>query len=243
MAKLGASTHKPDGLFVIDHKNLFETYKNVELLDFCGINTRYQARLNVNGIFTPMDFFNATEQVLHKQVFKSIGGMCWYERLRGWETDDADFTTKTIGHQYALRIATNDEREISRLTMKLCEKMGRRMRGQGFRAKGIHVVCVFKGWNFWHQARNSKSELYTTLELYRKAQSILNERPKEGLVSKLSVNCYDLTKSNFIQTDLFGGDILKKRKASDAADAINDMYGEFTITPARIAFGRGGAIK
>ncbi len=251
LAKLAAGYKKPDGLYVLNHSNLIETYKNIELMDFCGINVRYKARLNIAGIFTAMDFFNAPMQKLQSEVFRSINGRYWYERLRGWEADDYEFQTKTIGHQYALRISTNDEREISKLAMKLCEKMGRRMRGQGFRARGVHVACSYKGWGYWHQGRNSKNELYTTADLYRKAMNILKDRPKEGLISKLSINCYDLTKSGFVQTDLFEGDFVKRRRASDAIDKVNNMYGEFTITSAlmanmdkvildRIAFGQGG---
>lgn len=265
LAKLAAGLHKPDGLDVIDHTNLLSTYEKVKLIDFCGINTRYQARLNINGIFTPMDFFKAESRRLSKQIFRSIVGRYWHERLHGWEVDDLYFDTKTIGHQYALKIPTNDRREVSRLLMKLCEKMGRRMRSQGFSAKGIHVALTYKdkqsltlrgkqtgqtSRSYWHKAKIARHELYTTTELYKYAQLVLNESPLDKLILKLSVNCYNLTKNNVIQGDLFGGDILKIRKASDAMDAINDTYGEFTITPAtmmgmdkiildRIAFGKG----
>jgi nucleotidyltransferase/DNA polymerase involved in DNA repair len=54
-----ASLHKPDGLDVIDHTNVLQVYGQVKLLDLSGINTRYQARLNAHGIFTPMEFYNA----------------------------------------------------------------------------------------------------------------------------------------------------------------------------------------
>src|SRR3954453_18609223 len=54
LAKQAASLHKPDGLDVIDHTNVLEMYRHLSLLDLSGINTRYQARLNAYGIFTPM---------------------------------------------------------------------------------------------------------------------------------------------------------------------------------------------
>src|SRR5215211_6034798 len=57
LAKLAASLHKPDGLDIIDHTNMLEVYKRTKLLDLNGINTRYQARLNAYGIFTPMEFY------------------------------------------------------------------------------------------------------------------------------------------------------------------------------------------
>jgi len=59
LAKLAASLHKPDGLDVIDHTNVLQVYGQVKLLDLSGINTRYQARLNAYGIFTPLEFYNA----------------------------------------------------------------------------------------------------------------------------------------------------------------------------------------
>src|SRR5439155_21693807 len=67
LAKLAASLHKPDGLDVITHENLRDVYRQVSLLDLCGINTRYQARLNAYGIFTSLPFLDAPLQLLRKQ--------------------------------------------------------------------------------------------------------------------------------------------------------------------------------
>src|SRR3954471_18905593 len=73
-AKLAASLHKPDGLDIIDHTNVLDVYKRVSLLDLCGINTRFQARLNAYGIFTPTEFYQASLQTLKMQVFRSVLG-------------------------------------------------------------------------------------------------------------------------------------------------------------------------
>ena len=51
---------------VIDHANVLEVYKRVSLLDLSGINTRFQARLNAYGIFTPIEFYNAPLELLKK---------------------------------------------------------------------------------------------------------------------------------------------------------------------------------
>src|SRR5689334_20827177 len=81
LAKLAASLHKPDGLDIIDHSNVLDVYKQVSLIELSGINTRFQARLNAYGIFTPMEFYNAPLDLLKKQVFQSILGYYWYLRL------------------------------------------------------------------------------------------------------------------------------------------------------------------
>jgi DNA polymerase-4 len=248
LAKLGASLDKPDGLVSIDHTNLIAIYKRAKLLDFCGINVRYQARLNIHGIHTPLDFFKASRELLEKRIFRSVIGARWYEKLRGYEADQREFATKSIGHQYALHKPTAEPNELSRLTMKLCEKMGRRLRSKGYTARGIHMWFSYRDHTFWHRGRMRSQELYTTLELYRHAQLILNAQPEKKLVGHMGVSCYHLSQSDRMQLSLFEKDFAKERSVSDATDKINDIYGEFTVVPGimmdmddvildRIAFG------
>jgi DNA polymerase-4 len=83
LAKLAASLHKPDGLDQITHDNLEAVFAETELLDLCGINTRFQARLNVHGIYTPLQLLSSPLHVLKGQVFRSICGYYWFLRVRG----------------------------------------------------------------------------------------------------------------------------------------------------------------
>lgn len=248
LAKLGASLHKPDGLTSIDHTNLLDTYKNAELLDFCGINVRYQLRLNMNGIYTPLDFFKATREKLAKQVFRSIVGSRWYDKLRGFEADQRDFPIRSIGHQYAIHIPTADKAELFRLIMKLCEKMGRRLRSKGYVARGMHMWFSYNDYTGWHKGKLMDRDMYTTMELYRSAKYIFDGQPQPKPVRQLGISCYRLTEHDSRQLHLFEKDEYKARKVADAADELNDTYGEFTVVPGiminmdnvildRIAFG------
>lgn len=248
LAKTGASLHKPDGLDLITHANIRSIYASMRLVDLCGINTRFEARLNTCGIFTPLQFLDASVHKLKNEVFKSIVGYYWYKRLRGWEVDDVDFERKSFGQDYALGKHTKDPEELSKIIMKLCEKMGRRLRKSGHAAKGIHVAVVYNDYTFWHRGRLMNEEMYATHELFRGAQYILNQQPEKKVVAKLSVSCYGLTPSSKSQMTLFEAQEDKTRKVSNALDQINNKYGEFVITPAlllgmdntvvdRIAFG------
>jgi len=231
LAKTAAGLHKPDGLDVITHQNLIQIYESLDLIDLCGINTRYQARLNSYNIFTPIDFLNAESEKLHKLVFKSIVGKQWYERLRGYETDDVEFTTKNIGQMYSLKKPTNEKKELGSILMKLCEKSGRRLRKQGYVAHGIHVSCIYDDWTHWHRGRLMSSDLYTTNEIYKAVWYVLNQQPIVKKVAKIAMSCYGLQKKEDIQPTLFEDGNERHRKASDAMDAINDRFGEFIVTP------------
>jgi DNA polymerase-4 len=174
LAKLAASLHKPDGLDIIDHTNVLDIYKQVRLLDLNGINTRFQARLNAVGIFTPMEFYQASMELLKKQVFQSILGYYWYLRLRGHEIDAVDFKRKSFGNTYALQKQTHDQRELAKLLMKLCEKTGRRLRKANYSAQGVHVSCVYTDLSWWHIGRKFDVPVYTSRDIYVKAMRLLN---------------------------------------------------------------------
>jgi DNA polymerase-4 len=187
LAKLAASLKKPDGLTVIDHTTVLSVYQAVSLLDLNGINTRYQARLNANGIFTPMEFFQASLDTLKKQVFQSILGYYWFLRLRGYEIDQVDFARKSFGNTYALQKQTNEPKELVKLLMKLCEKTGRRLRRAAYAASGVHVACVYTDFSSWHTGRKVEIPVYTTREIYLKALWLLNMSGYPKLVRNLAV--------------------------------------------------------
>ncbi len=245
LAKLAASLKKPDGLETIDHTNVLRVYNHTSLLDLSGINTRYQARLNAQGIFTPMEFYEASLDTLKKQVFQSILGYYWYLRLRGYEIDQVDFGRKSFGNTYALGKQTSEPRELARLLLKLCEKTGRRLRRAGYSAQGVHVSCVYTDFSFWHTGRKVDVPVYTTREIYLKVLRLLNQSGYKKRVRNLAVSVYDLVPEHSEQLEMFSS---RSHAVAEAMDRINDKYGEFVITPAlmmgmddtiidRIAFG------
>jgi len=203
LAKLAASLHKPDGFDIIDHTNVFDIYKHVKLLDLNGINTRFQARLNAYGIFTPMEFYEAPLEKLQKQVFHSSVGYYFYLRLRGWEIDAVDFKRKGFGNSYALQKQTNDTRELAKLLMKLCEKTGRRLRRAKYSAQGVHVACVYRDFSYWQTGRKFDVPIYTTRDIYIKAMRLLNMSGYKKRVRNLAVSVYDLIPGAAEQLDMF----------------------------------------
>lgn len=235
LAKLAAGLHKPDGLDVITGNNLRQVYAGLTLLDLPGINTRYQARLNVAGIHTPLDFLDAPIGLLKKQVFKSIVGYYWYMRLRGHEIDAIDFGRKSFGQQYALGKKTDDTKELSRLLMKLCEKTGRRLRAHGSYASGIHLWLNYDNRTYWAKGTKTKSPIYSTQDIYLQAQKLLNKALIPSRVTNMGVSVYGLTPSDPQQLGLFDDSRLDTHSLAKASDIVNDRYGDFTLVPAIMA--------
>jgi DNA polymerase-4 len=229
LAKYGAGFGKPDGMTLIDYRNVEALYtwdphkhKPMELIDLPGINIRYAARLRACGIHSPLEFYHADQELLKKVVFKSVVGYYWWARLRGHEVDNRTFNTKSIGHQYAVSKKTTDRKEIERLFMKLCEKVGRRLRKKNFCARGIHVYLGFEAYKdtvdlpyaaytdtrrtdvgttgfdnvhrlrSWHEGHRLEHRLYAGADIFHATRTILNKAEIHSRVKLIAITVYDL---------------------------------------------------
>jgi DNA polymerase-4 len=235
LAKLAAGLNKPDGMDSIVASNLRRIYSSLQLTDLPGINSRYSARLNLAGIYTPLQFLDAPMWKLKNEVFRSIVGYYWYLRLRGHEIDSVNFSRKSFGQQYALGQRTTSSSELSRLLMKLCEKAGRRLRSAEYSALGIHYWMNFEDQSYYSKRQQLPQPIYSTQDIFRHAQKLLLEKTITAKVTNIGISVFNLQPNNMLQLGLFDDTRLDKRSLALAADKINDQYGEFTLIPAIMA--------
>ncbi|HXH27182.1 MAG TPA: hypothetical protein VNG90_04765 [Candidatus Acidoferrum sp.] len=236
LAKLAAGLHKPDGLDVITHHNLADVYKNLQLTDLPGIARHYQARLNSYGIMTPSDFLQADSFTLHRNVFKSVVGDDWYQRLRGWEVDDGDTKLGTVGRQFVMDTSSNDDAVILPRLHYLCQTTAMKLRHNNVDARGLLVWLHFKNGETWYSRKMFKSTFYTDQEVYRRTLLLYHQRPKLT-VTTIGVTCYELTPSARHQTSLLEADT-RAELLTQAVDEANSRYGTFTVTYANAIAGK-----
>lgn len=235
LAKVAAELHKPDGMDVITGSTIRKTYGQLELMDLPGINRRHKARLNLAGIFTPLELLDAPMHKLKHEVFRSVVGYYWYLRLRGYETDAVKFGTKSFGNDYAVGDKTDDPEKVERLLMKLCEKTGRRLRRHDYEAQGIFLGLGFEDRTWWGKSKRAKAPIYSTQDIYLHAVKLLRTVPFPARVTHINISVFDVRPATPVQLGLFDGTKLDTRSLARAADTINDRYGEFTVVPASMA--------
>ena len=233
LAKTASNLHKPDGLDEINKDNFLEVYEGLTLTDLTGIARQNAIRLNSVGIYTVLDFFRADLRLL-RAAFRSVLGYYWFVRLRGWEVDDLDWGVKSFGHSYALPKFLTKPEELAPILAKLVEKLGFRMRGANFQAKGVHLGLLFKDSQYWHQGMSLGQPVSSSQDIYRVAYRLLSHSPYHLPVRNLAVSCFDLSPRDTLQLGLFE-DRLKKDNLIKALDDINDRWGSFVVTPARMA--------
>ncbi len=235
LAKLAAGLDKPDGLNVIRPEDILNTYGQLELLDLPGINHRYKARLNLEGIYTPLDFLEAPMHQLKRGVFKSIVGYYWYLRLRGYEIDAQKFPVRSFGNDFAIREWTHDKDVVARYIMKLSEKTGRRLRKHDYQAHGIYLGLAFENNTWWGKSKRTKAAIYSTQEIYLHLMKLLNQIDFPAKATHVNLAVFDVEPASPVQIGLFDGTRLDSKSLARAADLINDRYGEFTVVPAQMA--------
>lgn len=232
LAKLASGMEKPDGLTEINKENFGKVYSKLKLTGLPYIKTRNAARLNDMGIFSVTDFYSAPLWKL-RAAFESINGYYWYVRLRGWEIDDVAFGRRSYGNSYALPKPLVNCEELSPILSKLVMKMSTRLRHAGYKAKGVHLAIAYRDGDFWHKGVSLGNEIFDTRDIYRCAFRILCSAPLRKQVRELAVSCFNLRDSDFTQLELFE-DIERKTKITSAVDKLNERWGDFVITPARM---------
>jgi DNA polymerase-4 len=232
LAKTASNLDKPDGLREISKDNYLEIYKSLKLTDLGGIKIANSLRLNQMGIYSVLDFYKASPSQL-KGAFQSVCAYYWYLRLRGWEVDEIDFSRKSFGNSYALSKPVSAPEEIAPILQRLVEKTGQRMRKGGFKAYGIHLGLIYRDYSFWHQGISLQTPLFDSREIYKALFKILLSCPYRKPVRQIAESVFNLEPRGPFQLELFN-DALKKENLIKAVDKINEKWGDFSITSARI---------
>lgn len=228
LAKMAAGWHKPNGLDTLDHRNLLDFYKSIELEDITGIADAFGSRLRAHNIFTPMQFLEADDDLLRRRVFKSINGLHWHERLRGYEVDDYETKLGMVGRQWVLPKASNDDEWLRSCLHYLATTAGMKLRYRNVEARGVCVWMSFNIGGGWKDKRMLRQTFYTDADIWLHVSRLFDHRPKHMQIRTMGMYLYELTPSSKSQLNMFD-DVAKAGDLSNALDEINDFYGNFTV--------------
>lgn len=243
LAKTAAGLNKPDGMDILTSHNIRQTLSQLKLTDLTGIAWRNEQRLNMVGIYTPLQLLDTSAEVLAKVVFKSVCGYQWHQRLRGWEVDDIGHDIKTCGRQYVMENPSLNRGEVLQRLHNLCEAVGAKLRSQQKSARGVGVYARMMGnitgltgsngrWgkkgNYWHKKYLAPLPFYSDAAIWAIATRLFRHVPL-GDISEIGIHCYHLHNDTVGQLSLFADEIVRERQITRAVDEINTRYGARTI--------------
>jgi DNA polymerase-4 len=233
-AKYAAKLHKPDGLTIVAPDEAEQLLSSQPVTELSGINKGTATFLAQYGVYKCGDMKNIPISIVAKR-FGNLGRRIWL-MAQGKDPEPMNITVpapKTMGHGKVLPPGTEDRDTILTYFQHMSEKVGARLRKHNF--KTSQLFLGFKTEEGWISIK-AKLGKYTDdgQVIFGQCQRFLASVSSHHRVWQVQVTALD--PQTVTQLDLFIDQSIdnKRYQINEAIDAINNRYGEFTISPTRL---------
>ncbi len=233
LAKMAAKRKKPDGLLVVEKKEVLDFLRDIPVEAVPGIGPSLKGRLNLLSVFT-CGQLHALDLEFLSERFGKVGTWLWgisrlqdgYE-IRNWESEDVP--PKSVGHSYTL------EKDVCRLdSLKiwirlLAEMVAYRLRRDDLQAQVVHFYMSDRE-GFYSREKKFYSPTFDPEEIYRRCLIILKTFGLKTICARalgVSVSCLlPAERHHLFEKDR------KREQLLCAVDRINERFGDWSICPA-----------
>jgi DNA polymerase-4 len=141
--------------------------------------------------------------------------------------------SRSIGHSMTLEQDCGDREQIERHILQLSEKVGRRMRRSGYFGRTVSLTLRYADFTTFSRRQTLRRSVRHGLDIYGAVVALFRRIGLEQPIRLVGVIVSGLER-NGEQVPLFPAE---RRQAflSGAMDAINDRYGDQTVTWATLA--------
>lgn len=234
LAKLASDLKKPDGLIIISDENKNQILNKIRLTDFCGLGKGYEKKLNDLGI----DSVKKLQEYPKEKLVECFGvhaGNRLHDISFGIDKDPVisylnEAEVKSVGRSYTLPKNTFDKEEIFSVLMRLCEKVGKKLRGKNLAGRTLVYYLRYNDFTGSALRKTLSNSTNSSLKLFQVGFSLLNSFKLNKSVRLVGVHVSKLI-SDCQQLPLWEKD-RKQLALLPFLDKINDTYGELTIKPA-----------
>src|SRR5215471_17984172 len=234
LAKQAADFEKPDGLQIIDHRNLEEVFSRLQLTDLTGISEANATRMRRAGLLTPLHLLRASQHTLRRQAFGSVVGDVWYLRLRGFETESFEPPVrKSISHSHVLAQPIVDPDEVCALMLRFCDRLGRRLRQEALVAGRVELQLRPETGETRHKHQR-RERLMATRDIYAVVRDLWGQLAERRPLRFMSVALSELSSASVSQLDLFEAAEKASERVSRLQDQLRDRFGEQAVMSARL---------
>jgi DNA polymerase IV len=231
VAKLASDLAKPDGLRWISENKIESVFETLPVKKLWGIGSHTEEKLRLMGIKTCGDLGRAPLAMLTRK-FGVVGehlktmGNGRLERPLEVVTPDP----KSIGHSITLPKDIWKREDLSNCLLRLSERVGRRARRHGHKGKKITLTVRYTDFKTFTKQTTLPTLTNDTRDIYRSAVAILDGIALRVSVRLLGISLSALTHEGDQMLLFEESNRTKKAAVNRAVDAVNDKFGEHTIT-------------
>ncbi len=222
LAKTASDMQKPDGLIVLEEKNLPDALFGLKISDLCGVGYNMERRLRHFGIHSVEQLCFSSRAKL-KEVWGSIEGERFYDRLHGEVLEQAESQRGTVGHSYVLAPEFRNVQGVNAVLKKLLMKAAMRLRSYTLLASRLHVRVKYLGSDAWEAAERMDATDDSKILLHRLIR-LLEQRKDNHKPLAVSVTLTGLIKREGTCIPLFS-EMKENPALNKLLDNINKKYG------------------
>jgi len=239
MAKVGAGLEKPNGLTVLRPSQLATFREDLPTTELPGIGAKLGEHLRRLGISTCGELGRASRSRLRGRfgiigdVLGDMGrGVDRRPVVAHYDYEEA----KSVGNSITLRRDVYGEEEIRRTFLWLCERVARRLRGDGYCGRCIHAYVRYP--DFFTVGKSHRLDHYVDegAAVFRAGWPLLpgdmTARGVRLLGVSVSMLLYHGKPRTFFE--------MRRDRMTEAVDALNEKYGREALTCAALLPGLPG---
>lgn len=235
LSKIASDMQKPNGLTLIEQKDLPHILYPLQLTDLPGIASNMEARLHRAGI-TSIEQLLALEPKAARHVWGSVGGERYWYELHGVDVPKREDGRRSVGHSRVLSPKMRDRDNARFVARSLLLKCATRIRRLELVAGGFGLAAHPEYGNrepFVHESKISATQ--DSFTLLEHLDQFWNEMPKKsGPFRKISVWLYRLSEEQKRERDFFvetrPDGFTKKEMLWRSVDKLVARYGRETVT-------------
>ncbi len=222
LAKTASDMQKPDGLVVLEEKDLPDALFRLKIGDLCGVGYNMEKRLRHSGIHSVEQLCFASRTKL-KEVWGGIEGERFYDRLHGEVVEQAESQKGTVGHSHVLAPEFRNTPGVNAVLKKLLMKAAMRLRSYDLLASRLYVRVKYLGSDSWETAEKMDPTDDSKILLHRLIR-LLDKRKDNHKPLAVSVTLTGLMEREGTCVPLFA-EMKENPALNKLLDNINKKYG------------------
>ena len=232
VAKVASDLEKPDGLVVVAAGTEAGFLAPLPISRLWGVGAKTASILAEFGVRTVGDLAALPDDLLARRFGRQ--GPLLAQRARGIDASpvSAGDPARSVSHEHTFDVDTADQEVLERTLLALSEGVASRLRAGGVKARTIAVKVRDSSFHTISRQRTLAEPTDQTEDVFAAALELARPQLKGVRVRLLGVGASQLGHGE--QMGLFAAEDERRRKATEAADAIRKRYGSQAIRRARL---------
>jgi DNA polymerase IV len=237
IAKLASSRCKPNGLLEILEDRILDFLHPLPVSEIWGVGPKTNEELLALGLRTVADIANTPRSTLIRALGTSLGEslyeLSWGRDFREVEQNEVD---KSISAAETFDMDIDDQEELLKEILRMCERSASRMREKKFATRTIGLKVRFADFKTINRSKSLPSPITSTKQIYEVAKELfIALKLDRARIRLVGVSLENLTESTAGFEQLTLGEREKGwREATAAIDAASERFGHGVVRPARL---------